>query len=239
MSTYFKFGIVLLCLPVMSLVTVSCSEETGSKTTSVGISNASPSSASPQIILPGGDEGSKQSSANKGLYRRHIRLLGELANRNSGAPSLDVVGFGEQAIFVSESLASDRKFSEAQIWESGYFTPAAGWTKEEHLIRFADVNGDKKSDIVGFGDEHVFVALAEAQGSGFERPKIWLREQFTVAQGWSNSIHSRVIADVNGDGSGDIIGFGQDAVYVSLSVPDEQRFDAAEARLTSEFRSDS
>ena len=81
----------------------------------------------------------------------------------------------------------------------------------------ADVNGDGLSDIVGFKDEGVDVALSN--GSSFNPPGQWI--SYFGSDGssgqWSISNDVRTLADVNGDGFADIVGFGNEGVEVSLS----------------------
>jgi hypothetical protein len=81
----------------------------------------------------------------------------------------------------------------------------------------ADVNGDHMADIVGFGDGGVFVSLA-AGGGAFQPIVSDIPSFGPSAGGWSsNNLYPRVLGDVNGDGSGDIIGFGSGGVYVSYA----------------------
>lgn len=78
-----------------------------------------------------------------------------------------------------------------------------------------DVNGDGKDDIVYFGVNFTRVSLST--GTGYAAPQNMLSD-YTVEQGWTNqSLHPRFLADVNGDGLKDIVGFSSSAVYVSLA----------------------
>lgn len=70
----------------------------------------------------------------------------------------------------------------------------------------ADVNGDGLVDVVGFAGNGPYVALST--GSGFTTPAYWL-EDMAQNQGWRVSQHPRVLADVDGDGNDDIVGFGK------------------------------
>ena len=53
-----------------------------------------------------------------------------------------------------------------------------------------------------------------SNGSGFGAPIVW---NSGYTNGWNNTTHVRTLADVNGDGKDDIIGFGNNNVLVSLS----------------------
>src|SRR5262245_25610080 len=98
---------------------------------------------------------------------------------------------------------------------------SGGWTSEDLFPRkLADINGDGRADIVGFGKNGVYVSLAT--GDGHFAPRTFELAQFgAAAGGWSSdNLYPRQLADVNGDGMADIIGFGQRGVFVSLATGD-------------------
>ncbi|HFQ4949932.1 TPA: FG-GAP-like repeat-containing protein [Vibrio vulnificus] len=97
--------------------------------------------------------------------------------------------------------------------------PNREWNALLHPRLLSDVNGDGKADIVGFGNSGVSVALSE--GRTFKKSEQWINSFGYVAGGWASN-NKRVLADVNGDGLNDIIGFANSGVYVSLS--DGSRF---------------
>jgi hypothetical protein len=71
---------------------------------------------------------------------------------------------------------------------------------------------------IGFGQARVYVSLATGDGH-FAAPTFELPEFGTSAGGWSSDdTYPRRVADVNGDGMADIVGFGNAGVYVSLAT---------------------
>jgi hypothetical protein len=81
----------------------------------------------------------------------------------------------------------------------------------------ADVNGDGKADAVGFGYAGVYVALTNASGTGFAPTTSQWTGAFSYNAGWRVDQHPRMLADVNGDGKADAVGFGYSGVIVALA----------------------
>jgi hypothetical protein len=114
-------------------------------------------------------------------------------------------------------------FSGAKLvsTEFGASNAAGGWASNNVFPReLADVNGDGRADIIGFGNAGVTVALA--MGGGDFGPPSLRSTEFGVsntAGGWSsNDLFPRLMADVNGDGLADIVGFGGAGVTVALQT---------------------
>lgn len=99
--------------------------------------------------------------------------------------------------------------------------PSKEWNVLLHPRLLGDVNGDGKADIVGFGNYGVSVALSE--GRKFRNAEQWLDTLGYIRSGWKQE-NKRYLADVNGDGLDDIVGFADRGVFVSLS--DGTRFTA-------------
>ncbi|MCC5666496.1 hypothetical protein LC653_21910 [Nostoc sp. CHAB 5784] len=100
-----------------------------------------------------------------------------------------------------------KKFSFLQKWIS--------FGKYPHQV--ANVNGDDRTDIVGFDYDAIYVSLGKSHGT-FAEAFIARNDNFT-AKKWewtSFDKYPRQLADVNGDNSADIVGFGYDNVFVSL-----------------------
>ena len=145
------------------------------------------------------------------LYHR------ELADVN-GDGMADIVGFGQAGVYVS--LATGNGHFAAPTFELAAFGPGAGGWSSDNLYHreLADVNGDGMADIVGFGQAGVYVSLATGNGH-FAAPTFELAAFGPGAGGWSSdNLYHRELADVNGDGMADIVGFGQAGVYVSLAT---------------------
>lgn len=79
-----------------------------------------------------------------------------------------------------------------------------------------DVDGDGfDDDIVGFGPNRVKVSKSD--GTTFTTDGDWTTN-FTASEGWTPNLHLRFLADVNGDGMDDAVGFANEGVRVGLST---------------------
>ena len=140
---------------------------------------------------------------------KHPRMFADV----NGDGKDDAVGFGLDGVYVA--LSNGNGFApNATRWTTA-FDYLHGWRVSKHARMFADVNGDGKADAVGFGVDGVYVALSN--GSGFEsEPNRWTTA-FSEDSGWPALEYPRMLADVDGDGDADAVGFGSDGVYVALS----------------------
>lgn len=130
----------------------------------------------------------------------------------------DIVGFDNAGVLVATNGAG-LSFDPVSRWVTAYPSgPGQVWTDNNVFPRsLVDVNGDGLADIVGFGSDGVYVALST--GGNFAWPAIWSTDYPSGAnQPWpDNNANPRVLADVNGDGLPDIVGFGADAVHVAVN----------------------
>ena len=108
-------------------------------------------------------------------------------------------------------------FSQPQVGVANYAYNVGGWRVEKHPRLLADVNGDGRADIVGFGDNATYVSLGKRNGT-FTAPQVGVANYAYNVGGWRVEKHPRLLADVNGDGRADIVGFGDNATYVSLGL---------------------
>ncbi|MEH2153536.1 FG-GAP-like repeat-containing protein [Nostoc sp.] len=141
----------------------------------------------------------------------------------NGDGKADIVGLGASSVFVSLSNGNgtfQNAVSSSPVG-AGFTKNNGGWTNNNDYPRMlADVNGDGKADIVGLGASSVFVSLSNGNGT-FQNAvsSSPVGAGFTKNNGgWTNNNdYPRMLADANGDGKADIVGFAASSVFVSLS----------------------
>jgi hypothetical protein len=126
----------------------------------------------------------------------------------------DLVAFGPKS--VSVALSTGTGFSEKMEWLTG-FGISQGWINQDRTPRcLADVDGDGKEDIIGFGRQGTFVSLST--GISFTEPALWIAN-YGASRGWASQDRlPRFVGDVDGDGKGDVVAFGAYGVFVSRST---------------------
>jgi len=134
----------------------------------------------------------------------------------------DIVGFAGDGVYVSlsTSTAEEPSFAEPLKVVDGFGQNAGGWRVQHHPRFMADVNNDGRDDIVGLASDGVYVSLSTstADEPSFQAP-VHVASHFGVtAGGWVGGKHPRMMADVNGDGREDIVGFSSIGVIVMLSA---------------------
>ncbi|MCG7205624.1 FG-GAP-like repeat-containing protein [Streptomyces arenae] len=162
----------------------------------------------PRYILD--DFGTDQGSNSAEEYPRFlIRTIGE--------EKTDLVGFGPQGVVVSRGRG-DGTFEPAKLVLND-FGHAQGWTGGKHLRLLADVTGDGNPDVVGFGDEGVWVSHNRGDGR-FDQARLVCRGfgYNDDAGAWRVDRHPRFVTDITGDGRVDIVGFGGQGVYVARNL---------------------
>jgi len=198
------------CCPGAKTITVVATNAAGTVVTSThALSVTAPSFAPPGSRSAGGGFGTSQGWSSQERYPRYLADV-------DGDGRADVVGFFTSTVEVG--LSTGAGFGPSTRWISA-FTPAQGWRSQEEHPRFvADVNGDGKADIVGFSAFGVEVSLST--GRGFAPRTRWLADFGTFQRWIIQNLYPRVLADVNGDGKADVVGFFRDGVWVSLSAGD-------------------
>ena len=145
---------------------------------------------------------------------RHPRFLADL----TGDERADIVGFGDAGVWVAFNNG-DGTFQTPNFVVPNFGYEAGGWRVERHPRFFADLTGDGRADIVGFGDAGVWVALNNGDGT-FQAPNLVVSTFGYAAGGWRVERHPRFLADLTGDGRADIVGFGDAGVWVALNNGD-------------------
>ncbi|WP_299869447.1 FG-GAP-like repeat-containing protein [uncultured Roseobacter sp.] len=141
----------------------------------------------------------------------------EFADVN-GDGRADVIGFSTNHVYVTLGQA-DGTFGGAFEAGSEFVNSQYGWGTGTMQRELADVNGDGRADVIGFGTNHVYVTLGQADGTfgvGFEAGSEFVNSQY----GWGAGAMQRELADVNGDGRADIVGFSINHTYVALGQAD-------------------
>jgi RHS repeat-associated protein len=154
-------------------------------------------------------------SAEQG-YNDNARFPRMMADFN-GDGLADILGFGNSRVQVS--LSDGERFSEPETWSREMTYGGGGWTNASNIRSVADINGDGRSDIIGFGNSTLVFQLSD--GTSF-RDAVTIRNYFTKTAGYNSPAEDpRYLADVNGDGRADIIGFKADGIVeVGLSQGD-------------------
>jgi hypothetical protein len=143
---------------------------------------------------------------------KHVRVLADI--NNDDRP--DIVGFGDAGVWTALSTG-DGGFA-AERFVRANFGYNQAWRVDQHARHLADINNDGNADIVGFGDAGVWTALSTRDG-GFA-PERFVLGNFGANQSWKSLKHARLVADINNDGSADLVGFGDAGVWTALSTGD-------------------
>ena len=155
---------------------------------------------------------------NAGGWRvdKHLRYLADIR----GVGRCDIVGFGDGGVVVSKNEGNGN-FSPAQVAYNGfgYESASGGWRLDRHLRFLGDATGDGLPDIIGFGEENVFISRNNGNGT-FASAEAVIDCFCYGAGGWCIDQHPRFIADLTGDGKVDVIGCGDAGVHVSLNQGD-------------------
>ena len=108
-----------------------------------------------------------------------------------------------------------RYFWSHQHLKVNNFRTAQGWKADQHPRFIADLTGDKRGDIIGFGDAGVYVSYNNKNGTF--QPAKFVLSNLDVQQGWQVSKHPGFIVDSTGSGHADIIQFGDGQTCVTYN----------------------
>ena len=149
---------------------------------------------------------------------KNPRFLADL----TGDGRANIVGFGNAGVYVARSNSAGGFLPvQLAIDDLGYDDAAGGWRVDKNPRFLADLTGDGRANIVGFGNAGVYVALSNGDGT-FHPVNLAIDNlgYDDAAGGWRVDKNPRFLADLTGDGRADIVGFGNAGVYVALSNGD-------------------
>src|SRR5262249_47633086 len=110
----------------------------------------------------------------------------------TGDGRADIVGFGDAGVWVSLNNGNGT-FQALQMVVGNFAYNAGGWRVEKHPRFLADLTGDKRADIVGFGDAGVWVSRNNGNGT-FQGPQMVVGNFAYNAGGWRIEKHPRFVA---------------------------------------------
>ncbi len=126
----------------------------------------------------------------------------------------DLVAFGY--LYTTINLGQPTGYFGPKTYIYEQFTNEQGWhTLDAFPRRLADVNGDCKADIIGFGEGEMKVAISTSSATTAAMDEYQnVIDDFTTNDGWTQqNTYPRMIADVTGDGFNDLVAFGYGQVY--------------------------
>lgn len=143
---------------------------------------------------------------------RHPRFVKDVTG--DGLP--EIVGIGEQG--VSVSVGTGTGFGAPSLWLAEFGPRTGGWTVGVQPRFVEDVDGDGRADVVGLANNGVY--LATSVGNDFLAAEK-VNPEFGSATGWTASAHPRGLADPDGDGVLEVVGFFDVGTRVGQIVPEE------------------
>ena len=163
-----------------------------------------------RVVLPDFGSGSGWT------VNRHPRMLADL----TGTGRADIVGFFDDGVWTALGNG-DGTFQQPRrvLQNFGYSDSAGGWRVEKHPRFVAKLSETGGADIIGFGDDGVWTALGDGKGGFASANKALAGFGYNDSAGeWRVEKHPRFMADLTGRGQNDIVGFGDDGVWVALSL---------------------
>ena len=144
---------------------------------------------------------------------KHPRFLAELTKSGFA----DIVGFADCGVWTALGNGSG-SFQDPKVVIPNFGYQAGAWQVEKHPRFVVDLNGDGLADVIGFGDDGVWTAIGNGDGT-FQDPHFVL-ENFGYNQGWRVKKHPRFLAVTTKSGFADIVGFGNKGVYIAFGQGD-------------------
>lgn len=137
----------------------------------------------------------------------------------------DVNGDGKSDIVIRSvegirvALSTGTSFQSSAIWTDQFLDASQSYSNDVFSsMRVADVNGDKKADLVAKKQDGIYVSLSS--GTSFQSPLLWTHQFSNLKfNGWEPSKYNIMqMGDVNGDGADDIVEESQNSIMVGLST---------------------
>src|SRR5260370_307015 len=113
----------------------------------------------------------------------------------------------------------DGTFKEPKCVLAAFCFSDDGWRVEKHTRSLPDVPAIWKADIVGFGEDGVWTALSNGDGT-FQEPKFVLAAFGYTGGGWRVEKHPRHIAELTSPWKADIRLLRENGVWTALSNGD-------------------
>jgi hypothetical protein len=144
----------------------------------------------------------------------HPRYVVDINSDGKG----DLLAFGDEGIYVA--LATTDGFAPAKHVLGGAHENRFKHS-QDHPSTLGDVNGDGVIDIVSFNFYGTHVALGKGDGTFLPLTGPYqtgaVIDDFGKHQDWDAQKHTRMLADVNGDGRADVVGFKDAGLYIALA----------------------
>jgi hypothetical protein len=140
---------------------------------------------------------------------KHPRLLARLTPSGFA----DIVGFGECGMWVALGNG-DGTFKDPTVINSEFGLEAGGWEVDKHPRFLVDLNKDGLDDVVGFGFDGVWTAIAKGDGTFYD--PVFALNNLGYNQSWRIDKNPRFAMDINDDGFADVIGFGNEFVWAAI-----------------------
>ena len=126
--------------------------------------------------------------------------------------------FGEEFVWTAIGNG-DGTFKRPQIAIANYCY-AQDWRVNRHPRFLTHLTNSGFPDIVGFGEDGVWVALGNGDGTFSEPLSNPVLNNFSPHQHWRVDKHPRFLAHLTSSGFADVVGFGEDGVFVALGNGD-------------------
>ena len=144
----------------------------------------------------------------------HPRFVVDLNNDGCA----DIVGFGNAGVWTA--LGNGDGTFQAPRFVLGNYGVQQDWQVDKHPRFMAVLTGSGFADIVGFGEDGVWTALGNGDGTFSEPNKNPGLANFCYKQGWRVDEHPRLLANLTDSGYADIVGFGPKGVWTALGNGD-------------------